>query len=345
MAPIAKQLLLQPRRIIKITNYEIMPFCHSRESGNPAIKSNFITDWIPAFAGMTALFLLFLFFFSFGLFQTAQALTLGPALIEAEAEPGESLWQKIKLFNETNQTLTIYPSLENFQPSKDNKQPEFLGDNDPAGAARWIKVPINQIKLKSGEAKEVMLKIQIPSLAEPGGHYVALFWSEQSMKNVGIGTVSRQAILFFFKIKGEIKEEAKIIFFTRKADSRPLEFSLRLENSGNIHLKPVGKLGVTNWWGQKKGEILFNPLAQAILPQSQRQFDLSWPGAKASWLPYFVSGKILYGSVAKELKISLTKFWLLPENWTWKIGRMAFVIILILLALKIVKRKVGKNKI
>lgn len=286
----------------------------------------------------------FLFFLYFLFVMKAQALTIAPALIEVVAEPGEELVQKLQLFNETNQPLTVYPSTENFQPQKDTNLPEFLGNENPFGPARWLLVPAGKIELKQGQLKEFLIKIKIPALAEPGGHYAALLWSETPPRLTGIGTASRLANLFLFKIKGEIKEDlATISFEKRQTKNQPLHFSLRLENYGNVHLKPGGVLEVLNWRNKKAGEIVLNPLGQAILPQSQRSFNLEWQTARGTGGFFWVKGKIFYGAEAKELKLPTLSFWFWPAGFLGKIIGMAAVMAIIVIGILLIKRRI-RNK-
>lgn len=286
---------------------------------------------------MAIIFLISLFF---GLdIEKANALSLAPALVEVEAEPGETLVQKLRLFNEANQTVAIYPSLENFQPQEDRPQPKFLGDTDPFGAARWIEVPVKKVVLKAGEAKDILLKIKVSALAEPGGHYAALFWSDQPGKNVGIGSASRVASLFLFKIKGNIKEQAIIVSFDKKSTDWPLEFFVRMENNGNVHLSPRGTLEIFNWRGKKIKELAVNPMGQSILPHSQRQFNLVWPEERPLSGLYAARVKLFYGANNKELSSKIT-FWMLPSAWGFKLIGLIIIILLIWLGVKMSRRKV-----
>ncbi|HBV57945.1 MAG TPA: hypothetical protein DEB73_01620 [Candidatus Magasanikbacteria bacterium] len=288
-------------------------------------------SWIPAFAGMTL-------FFLFSSAVPANALSLSPALVEVNAEPGETLIQKMRLFNETNQTITVYPGLENFQPQKDSSQPKFLGDSDPFGAARWIEMSVKQVTLKSGEAKDILLRIKVSALAEPGGHYAALFWSNQPGKNLGIGSASRVASLFLFKVKGTIKEDARIVSFAKKENDWPLEFSLRLENLGSMHFVPHGSIEIVNWRDKKIDEIIINSLGQSILPQSQRQFDASLAADKLSSGLYSARVKLFYGESSQELN-SKINFWIMPSALGSKLLGLIVIIILIWIGVKIAKRK------
>ncbi|OGH71520.1 MAG: hypothetical protein A3G00_04900 [Candidatus Magasanikbacteria bacterium RIFCSPLOWO2_12_FULL_43_12] len=271
----------------------------------------------------------FIFLIAMGFFVNtgnAAALSLAPALIDVEAEPGESLVQKITLFNETNQEVTVYPRTENFEPQKESPAPQFLGDSDPFGAARWIIAPIKKAVLKSGERMEILLKIKIPDAAEPGGHYATLLWSEKPAEDTGIGTSSRVGVLFLFKIKGGVKEEAKIISFQKTSDKQPVEFVLRLQNDGNVHLKPGGTIKIVNWRGKTTAQLPINPKGQSILPQSQRNFAAIW--ANENFFPGWYSARVevVYGVSAKTLSTRMN-FWL----WSVGFGNKILSLILVLL--------------
>lgn len=271
---------------------------------------------------------------------TVKALTVAPALVEVEAEPGETLFQKIQLLNETDQPLTIYPSLENFKPRKESNLPEYLGNDDPLAAARWISVPVSEVKLTSGEIEEMLLQIKVPQTAKSGGHYVALFWLDQPPQNQGIGTASRVPALFLFKIKGDIKEEAEILSIEEKSaldDAK--EFSLSLKNKGDVHFKPGGVWEIFNWRGKKVGETAINPVGQVILSQGQRQFNSLWPEADQHWGPYSVRAKLTYGSDSKEIVTPRIKFWLLPQNLGGRIVGGGIILLLIWVGIRLARRK------
>lgn len=285
-------------------------------------------------------YLLLFFLLSFFLISSADALTVSPPLIEVEAEPGEELIQPLKVFNETNQNLEIYPSLENFAPKRGGGLPAYLGDTDPLGAARWIKLPISNFKLKPGELKEILLTIKVPGLAEPGGHYVALFWSDQPPQKKGIVTGSRVASLFLFKIKGKIKEQAQIVSFQKKeANQWPAEFILWFRNDSNVHLKPGGYLEIYNWRSQKIKEVEINPRGQAVLPQSLRHFSLIWPETKPFLGLYQARAVLVYGANQQEIISPKIEFWVWPSISFRQIFGWGMIILLIWAVVKIARRK------
>ncbi len=268
--------------------------------------------------------------------QSVEAITVGPSLLEAEAEPGETLIQEIKLFNETNQPLTLYPVLENVLPKKETGQPQFLGNEDVLGAARWISVPVEKITLKSGELKKVLLNIRVPKLlVQPGGRYAALFWTDQPPKNTGIGAVNRVGTIFLFKIKGQIKEELEIVSFEKEKDV--LAFDLQVENSGNTHLKPAGQLIISNWRHQPVKTIFINPLGQLILPQSRRQFRLPEENL-GGWGKYSARAELYFGDNQK-IYSSEINFWSAPKRLRLYIFEFVTLALLALVIIKIAKKR------
>lgn len=274
---------------------------------------------------------------SFFLSRAAQALTVGPSLLEVEAEPGETFIQEIKLFNETNQPLTLYPVLENVSPKKETGQPQFLGNKDVLGAARWISVSTDKIVLKSGELKKVLLNIRVPKLlVQPGGHYAALFWTDQPPKSAGIGVANRVGTIFLFKIKGQVKEELKIMSFEKEKDV--LVFNLQVENSGNTHLKPAGQVIISNWRHRPVKTIFINPLGQLILPQSRRQFRLT-EESLGGWGRFYAQAKINYGAGNQEVVSAEAAYWLWPKNWGWKIFELVALALFIWVAVKIARKR------
>ncbi|MBI4426967.1 MAG: fibronectin type III domain-containing protein [Candidatus Magasanikbacteria bacterium] len=267
-----------------------------------------------------------------------RALSLAPALIEVEAEPGELLVQKITFFNETDQLLTIYPRTENFKPQKESPAPQFLGDTDLFGAARWIIPPVKKMILKSGERTEILLKIKIPDAAEPGGHYAALLWSEKPAEDVGIGTASRVGTLFLFKIKGDAKEDAKIISFQNTFKNQSVDFVLRLQNDGNAHLKPGGTIKIMNWLGKTVAKLSVNPKGQSILPQSQRNFTVFWENNDALPGWYSARADVSYGVSAKTLSARVN-FWFWPTGFGNKILGIILVLLLGGVIFKMARRR------
>jgi len=287
------------------------------------------------------------FYFSFlilaGCFfinHSAQALTISPALVKIELNPGETQTQIIKLFNETDQTLSFYSAVENFAPDKTTNAPIFLGNQNILGVARWFNIDQSQIILKSGERGEVAVKISAPRIAEPGGYYAAVLWSDVPPQVGGVKTANRLATLFLLTIKGQINADLQISAFQKKTGV-PLGFDLEIENKGNIHLQPTGSVSIINRKGEQVSTLLVNPLKQIILPQSKRSFELVGTDI-LGWGKFTAEAQISFGQ-DKILKSQKIVFWVWPEHLIGIVLSFVVIILVVLGVFKIAKSKTASH--
>ena len=281
--------------------------------------------------------LFFIFLGIFGFAFKVQALTIAPALIKLELAPGESQTQKIYLFNETNQTVKYYPTVENFVSDKNTNTPIFLGNNDPLSAARWFTLSQTEIELKSGEKKIVVVNVKAPLLAEPGGHYVGLLFSDVPPQSAGVKTANRLATLFLLTVKGEIKEDLQVASFNKIDDNSG--FDLEIENKGNVHLQPTGQVTVINGSGQQVALIPINNLKQNILPQSRRTFGLKLKET-LPWGKYTAKAQLYFGK-DKILESQEINFWQWPQNLFVNLLSVLAIILVILVIFKIARKRIS----
>lgn len=282
------------------------------------------------------LFILFLVL-SFVVADRVKALTISPSLNKLELSPGESKNQTVTLFNETDQPVVFYSQIENFLANKTTNNPIFLGNVDAAAAARWFIIDPVSIKLASGETKEVSIKITAPLTAEPGGHYVAVLWSDVASQDGGVKTTNRVASLFLLTVKGEIKENLQIVAFKKVTGEN--QFALQIENQGNVHLQPTGQLQIFNRQKKIVATVPINLLKQNILPQSRRDFNLLM-GEKLSWGRYQAKVQLFFGQ-DKKIESPEIIFWQGPENMFYSLLGLVSVLLIGGVIYKIAKRKVS----
>ena len=220
------------------------------------------------------------------------ALTLSPPLYEIGAMPGQTLRTGLKIFNETDKAGTFYFEAQNFTAKGEEGDPYFVGEIGKEGLASWIELP-EPIRLEPGELKQVEFTIRVPENADPGGHYAAIFLSTSppAIEEAGaIGVAARIGSLLLLRIGGEIIEEGRLIEFgladgKRIFEHLPIDFLVRIENLGTVHIKPAGTIEIRNIFGRKTAEVKVNiakmpdgkerPVGN-ILPKSIRKFESSW---------------------------------------------------------------------
>ena len=82
--------------------------------------------------------------------QMVAALTLTPPLLELGVEPDREISSKIKVFNESSETISLYTSTANFTSQDELGTPFFLFDEE-GGLADWIEIAPGPMVLLPGE--------------------------------------------------------------------------------------------------------------------------------------------------------------------------------------------------
>src|SRR6056297_2028001 len=141
---------------------------------------------------LVILFLVIGVFFTFS--NEAKAIALQTLRIEAQVDPGGQVVSNITLFNDQENTLVIYPSIEGFTDSGDETgNPTFVPvDEDVDDLPNWILFNAEKYSIAPGESIDVPIVIDIPKDAEPGGHYATVFFgsvpTNKEKGNVQLGS-------------------------------------------------------------------------------------------------------------------------------------------------------------
>ena len=217
--------------------------------------------------------------------QSANAIALQTLRIEATVDPGGQVASVIRLFNDQENALILYPSVEGFTDSGDETgNPTFIPiDRDVNDLPNWVLFNAEKYTIAPGEFLEVPIVIDIPINAEPGGHYATVFFgsvpSGKERGNVQLG--SRIGTLVIIDVRGEVYESVDLLSFHTKEEQKmfnhlPVVFETRLENKGNVHIKPKGSIKFKNLFGMLSEEIDFNSQDGNILPNTIRKYQDVW---------------------------------------------------------------------
>ncbi len=286
-----------------------------------------------------------------------QGLEISPPLAELKADPGQTVTAKVKVRNVTRETLVVSAEVNDFTAgNEEDGQPRLLleeGEKSPYSVKDWITT-ISEITLKSEEQKPVTITLQVPQDASPGGHYgvVRFTGTPPGVEGTGVSLSASIGALVLVNVSGDVQESAKIVelFTAQNGEKRgffeygPITLAERIENTGNVHIKPTGTVRVTNIFGQETATYSLNERGGNILPASIRRFEQQLD-KKFLFGRYKLQADVVYGSDSKILSDSVT-FWVIP----YKLILMAIAAIIVLIfAIKrynkhIVKKAQNKNK-
>jgi len=264
-------------------------------------------------------------------------------------DPGGSAQDIVKVRNVSNSAQTFYPEVFDFRPIGETGAPEFLinkkEDSYTYSLASWVKISKESITLKPNESTALNFTINVPSDAEPGGRYAGILFGTvpPQPKGTEIAISNKVGSLLLVRVSGDAKELATLKEFSTPNNSYenpPVDFVARVENTGNVHVRPKGNITIKDTFGRKVASVDINSKEGAVLPDSIRRFDkdsdeLSWNPGGFTIGKYTATLLLNYGDPAKQLTGTVS-FLVIP----WKVLLVVGfgILILILLLILIIKR-------
>lgn len=275
---------------------------------------------------------------------------LEPAKIEVILDPGESSTKVLSITNRSSEERVYKIEIEDFAGSKDPKTAvQLLGrEKSPYSLKDFIRPEVESVTLKPGQKANINVNIAIPQNAEPGGRYASVLVSTGSAgpseQSSGAKSISRVGALYFIRVNGPVKEDAKLIDFKMVGGDKflyekgPFNFEILFENNGSVHLIPSGSLTIKNTFGQQVADIPMQSFFS--LPQSLRGVQLTWdPGLAFGRYTANVQVTRGYQENPDQTDAMSLTFWVLP----WKVV-IGFVLAIAIVAF-ILKKIFGSFEI
>lgn len=271
------------------------------------------------------------FLFSFiGFTYTANAQEVGvsitPATIEETLDPGVEKEYEISIHNLNNSEQTFYLFTRNISGVSEGGVPVFAKNNTERTGYEltdWITLPITELSLGGNAKTSFHVTLRVPEGASPGSHFGGIFISAEPPKieNSGAAVGYKVANIVSIRVSGDAKEEANIRQFSTNKffyGSPNVDFSVRIENTGNVLIKPSGPLEIFNMFGKKVDTMTFNEEQKAVLPitpDNIRDFSIHWEGSGTGFGRYEAIVSPVFGDQGAKKTISSTvTFWVLPMN-------------------------------
>lgn len=226
----------------------------------------------------------------------AIAFSITPPLIKNSMSPGEIWKSSIKIINNSPEEINIYAQAVDFKSGKESGEVEFLktGKKDVNGSSpffsQWIVLDSEKIKIAPFGSQEIPFIIDVPEDASPGGHYAAILAGtappSEDISGSSIKISSLLASLILLNVKGDIFERGIIREFSSDKkiyQDEKINFIVRFENLGNIHLQPRGDIKIYNQFNELKDKILINHDTDFgnVLPKSIRKWNFEWDSGKS----------------------------------------------------------------
>lgn len=256
------------------------------------------------------------------------SMTVTPPLFQLSVAPGNIWKSSITVVNTNAYDITVYARPVDFAPTGEEGRGEFLkpmsdlnGSTSPDALSGWIAVSREGFVVPRDQTLTIPFTVAVPENAPPGGHYAAIMVTNQAgdPEKGTINVASAIASLVFLSVAGDVEEVGVIRdFYPDKVFNTTPEasFTLRFENKGNVHLKPVGNIVITNMWGRPRGTIEIGGKNEFgnVLPGSVRKFNFTWRGddTELDIGRYKAITTLSFGSEGRQNISRTISFWVVP---------------------------------
>ncbi|NTW22407.1 hypothetical protein HGA34_02555 [Candidatus Falkowbacteria bacterium] len=289
----------------------------------------------------------------------AEAIMLSPSRVEELVAPGQVITKSITVTNSSESPKKIYAYLRDFTAEGEEGKPRLIVPGTEQGSflSSWISVTSEGVDIPAGSSADFPYTVTVPQNAGPGGYYGAIIFGtrapdvkiDSAEKGAAIGVAQQAGSLILLQIPGDANETASVRDFVTDKEfySTPFKvnFTTRLQNQGNVHVKPRGTIEIANMLGNKVANVRINDTGANILPNSTRRFEVPWSG-DFGFGKYKAQLVLTYGTSAEQggngmqSLTSIKYFWIFP----WKIigivvSGIAFLIAAIFIFLKVYKNK------
>ncbi|MCA9366662.1 hypothetical protein KC887_00150 [Candidatus Kaiserbacteria bacterium] len=277
-------------------------------------------------------------------------LSITPAMIEeSPVVPGTSRQYNIKVENLNDFEQTFYVFTRNIKDVGQGGVPVFAADYEATGyeLADWIQLPYGEVTIPAHEKINMPITITVPEDAAPCGHYGGIFFSADPPKieKSGAAVGYQVASIVNVRVSGECIEQAIIRQFSTDKflyGKQDVTFTARIQNQGNVHIRPYGPLEIYNSLGKQVGAITFNESQRAIFPGNTETFSgVHWQGDGVGFGRYEARLSPTYGeNGAIKTMTSTVTFWILPWNIIGPaLGVLAVLLLITFVAVRVyVKR-------
>lgn len=257
--------------------------------------------------------------------DTASGLEISPAIIEISGKPGITVTKEVKITNPLDKEVILYPLSRDFYTDDQDGTPLFYNDDEDQAKStyqlsKWITFIEESITLKAKETRQVEYTITIPKDGEPGGHYAGVMFSTSKPTattggSTQVGAVGLITSLVFLTVDGAITEQLQIKDFkaTKFTYSKPVEFDVVVNNTGNVHVTPKGFVKVSNWQGKDVKSIEINTKSGKALPKAERKFSDKWEPSWKNVGYYNLTASITYGQnntlIDRTVRVLVLPIW------------------------------------
>lgn len=205
--------------------------------------------------------------------------TVSPVFFDLSANPGQTITEKIRIRNNTSSPLPLKVSVKRL--AGDEAGDLTLNEQNGDKSLDWISFSNKSFNAPALEWTDVPFAIQIPNSASYG-YYFAVTFEHDVTSSVGQGAAltGASAVPILLNVRKDgAKAQAKIVEFkvgNFVNEYLPIDFNVKVENIGNVHIRPHGNIFITDDSGKDIAILDVNQNLANIIPDTKRGFESLW---------------------------------------------------------------------
>lgn len=290
-----------------------------------------MTNNIKLFKNFSLAFLIifFAFFFSTEAFaQSGEGIGIKQVKIHESLDLGEVKTFNYTVENKSDTDQTYYFLKKDIVGAGSGGEPIFADgevEKTDYDLSEWITLSQDSIFIPKRGEGNITFTITVPNETSPGDHFASIITSSKppEIKKTGASVGYQVGNIISIRTPGDVVDLARIREFSTEKyfnASKDIDFTVKIENEGNILVEPVGFVDIKNMFGKSVSQLDFNKEASGVFPKTEsnpegmRSFIVSWNDEGLGFGRYEASLSVSYGADQKSSLYSTVNFWILPAN-------------------------------
>ena len=206
---------------------------------------------------------------------------ISPSSQRTTLDPGATYSNKLAISNVGEESIDFEMVVEPFSVEDITYAPIYSVVNAYTQIANWVTFDNYQTHLEPGEMAEVNYTVNVPQDVPGGGQYAVISakakkaneGSEGIQAIASAGTILIARVNGDTRMTGEIKNTNIPLFLL----APPVSATATFQNSGNVDAEARMTLKIEDYF---TGSVIYDgssdPLEKTILPETTREFTVSW---------------------------------------------------------------------
>jgi len=191
-----------------------------------------------------------------------------PTVIEISIAPGGKAKGIFTVVNDGDESVQVVVQPENWPRKK-----------EAMDVGSWLQIKPQEFTLGPKEIKKVRYKIRVPENAK--GELMSMVFFATTAPSMGTLSIrTRFGVALYVAVKGTEILEGKILDLKVEKlkpgeEMEKLHFMVLVENIGNVHVRPRGKVVVEDGEGKKLDEVEIQ-YGWPVFPEDRHLYDGYW---------------------------------------------------------------------